>query len=337
MRDHRQQFRFPPIAAIANNFNRPFWSVMIPVYNRTVYLNRVLQSVLAQNITAEEMQIEVIDNSSKATEIEAIVRDIGRGRISYYKQLQTVNMSANWNTCIDRASGYWVHILHDDDLVLPEFYQAYRRTIEASDCVMVASQAILIDEAEDWLGISDRVLTDKSLIANAVEVLSSKSILLTPSVVVKRDAYEKVGGFSLALQQVSDWEMWSRLATFGSVGWVKKPYCLYRIHSQSITHKNTNTGTNLTDCLEALAIIEARIEDSELRRRVKNAVNRWLWESSYFTGLNFAFDNNVKATLFHARFLIQLNPNQISSYPAALKLIRLLIVAQIKALLQRSK
>lgn len=160
---------------------------------------------------------------------------------------------------------------------------------------------------------------------------------MTPSVVVKRDTYEKVGGFSLALKQVSDWEMWSRVATLGAVGWVKRPYCLYRIHLQSITHQNTNTGINLTDCLEALEMIEARIEDRELKQKVKTSVYRWLWESSYFTGLNCAFAGNVKSTLFHARFLIQINPNRISSYLAALKLLKSLSVAQIKALLQRSE
>ena len=67
----------PQIAPLAGAGPRPFWSVMIPTYNRLQYLEKTLKSVLAQCPGAEEMQIEVIDNGSTICDPEPLVRRLG--------------------------------------------------------------------------------------------------------------------------------------------------------------------------------------------------------------------------------------------------------------------
>ena len=67
------------------------------------------------------MQIEVIDNFSQDINIPEFVKDIGGGRVSCYRQPRHVDFQENWTTCIQRSRGRWVHILHDDDMVLPGF------------------------------------------------------------------------------------------------------------------------------------------------------------------------------------------------------------------------
>ena len=41
------------------------------------------------------------------------------------------------------------------------------------------------------------------------------------SVLVRRNAYERVGGFDPTLVHAADWEMWTRLAAFGPVAIVR--------------------------------------------------------------------------------------------------------------------
>ena len=53
--------RIPPVDS---QVDRPFWSVMIPTYNRATYLERTLASVLAQDPGPQKMQIEVVDDAS---------------------------------------------------------------------------------------------------------------------------------------------------------------------------------------------------------------------------------------------------------------------------------
>ncbi len=60
---------------------------MIPIHNCTEgYLRETLQSVLCQDPGSKTMQIEVIDNCSTIGDPEALVRDIGAGRIDFHRQ-----------------------------------------------------------------------------------------------------------------------------------------------------------------------------------------------------------------------------------------------------------
>src|SRR5437879_1253487 len=102
---------------------RPMWSVMIPTYNRLTYLEQALRSALDQDPGPEQMQIGVVDNCSTEVDTEAFIRKIAGDRIEFYRNPQNVGTYLNCNQCIVHARGQWVHILHDDDAVLPGFYR----------------------------------------------------------------------------------------------------------------------------------------------------------------------------------------------------------------------
>jgi GT2 family glycosyltransferase len=83
-----QKVEYPQITPVPEGVHRPFWSVMIPTYNCANYLAQTLESVLAQDPGPERMQIEVIDDCSTKDDPEAVVREIGKGRVSF---LQTTS------------------------------------------------------------------------------------------------------------------------------------------------------------------------------------------------------------------------------------------------------
>jgi hypothetical protein len=65
----------PPISPLPPLAERPFWSVMIPIYNcREDYLSETLGSVLRQDPGAADMQIEVLDNCSTLGDPESATR-----------------------------------------------------------------------------------------------------------------------------------------------------------------------------------------------------------------------------------------------------------------------
>ena len=94
---------------------------MIPTYNRETYLEHTIMSVLKNDFNSEDVQIEIIDNCSTQIDIEKFVKKIGDPRVTFFKQPRHVSMSENWTTCIQRAKGRWVYILHDDDMVCRVF------------------------------------------------------------------------------------------------------------------------------------------------------------------------------------------------------------------------
>ena len=113
----------PIIQQVPPGVDRPLWSVMIPVYNCAAYLPETLRSVLQQAPGPDEMQIEVIDDHSTDADVEKLVKEIGRGRIAYYRQPQNVGSLKNFETCLNNARGHLVHLLHGDDRVRMGYYQ----------------------------------------------------------------------------------------------------------------------------------------------------------------------------------------------------------------------
>jgi glycosyltransferase involved in cell wall biosynthesis len=80
----------PTITPLPSDELRPLWSVMIPAYNCAQFLRETLQSVLAQDPGPEIMQIEVVDDCSTRDDPEAVVAELGRGRVSFFRQPQNV-------------------------------------------------------------------------------------------------------------------------------------------------------------------------------------------------------------------------------------------------------
>src|SRR5205085_8247373 len=113
----------PIIAPLSDLVKRPKWSVMIPTFNCIHYLRNTMESVLAQGIGEDEMQIEVIDDCSVDGDVAALVAEIGKGRILFFKQEENRGSLRNFETCINRSRGRWIHILHGDDLVQQGYYK----------------------------------------------------------------------------------------------------------------------------------------------------------------------------------------------------------------------
>jgi glycosyltransferase involved in cell wall biosynthesis len=304
-----QNLEIPSIASLPEGIKRPFWSVAITTYNRTDYLEKAINSVLAQDLGAEEMQIEVVDDCSTNKDVEAIVREIGKGRVSFYSQPKNVGIYANWNTCIDRARGRWIHILSDDDLVMPDFYQIYRRYIETYQCSVAIAQSVLIDEYDRWQDVSVPLQKSDGLLDNALFALAQGNPIRTPGIVVAREAYEKVGGFTTSLVYAPDWEMWTRLASSTSVAYINRPYSCFRLHSSSQTNRLVLSATSVTDSLAAAKIIQSRLDDPKQREEMQCYVNRWLSKASVSVSRQMVNLGYYKAAIKHALWAFRLNPS----------------------------
>ncbi|MBD2432469.1 MULTISPECIES: glycosyltransferase [Fischerella] len=252
------QVFIPSIFPIYEGTKRPFWSVMIPTYNCANYLIETLKSVLAQDPGPDQMQIEVVDDYSTKDDPEAIVREIGKGRVSFFRQPQNMGPIPNFNTCIQRAKGHWVHILHGDDMVLPGFYSRLRKSLEKEPTVGAAfCRHIFVDENGEWQWLSVLERETAGIIYNWIERLAISQRIETPSIVVRRSVYEKLGGFHLELFHTADWEMWKRIAVHYPVWFETQPLAYYRRHSASHTSTLIRSGANIANALRAIEISES--------------------------------------------------------------------------------
>jgi glycosyltransferase involved in cell wall biosynthesis len=249
----------PQIRPLSGTQPRPFWSVMITVYKRTQYLPKALRSVVDQAPNLDEMQIDVvcdggIDQTTRS-EIQAIVERIGGDRVKLYCHPDRVGHPHIFNICIARARGYWVHILHDDDWVKPGFYQALRAGIEAEPDVGAAfCRQMFIDPTEHSYQTSWLERGAPGLIPDWLERIAVMCRVQFSAMVVKREAYEKVGGFCAQAKSAFDWEMWKRIAVHYPVWYEPEMLaCIFR-DGYAETDYLVKSGGQIADAFQAIEI-----------------------------------------------------------------------------------
>lgn len=244
------------IPPVSEGLPRPLWSVMIPTYHCARYLREALRSVLVQAPGPELMQIEVIDDCSTEDDPAAVVADLGAGRVVFYRQPRNVGHVRNFNTCVRRARGRLVHLLHGDDSVRDGFYREMERAFhESPDIGAAFCRYIWMDQEGQWQYVSALREPSSGLLSNALERMAAQQIVQAPAMVVRREVYEKLGGFDDRLSWCGeDWEMWVRIAAVYPVWYHVEPLAAYRTHPASLARRSTMTGRNIRDCLLAIDI-----------------------------------------------------------------------------------
>jgi GT2 family glycosyltransferase len=232
---------------------------MVPAYECAGFLRETLRSVLAQDPGPELMQIEVVDDAS-TDDPEAVVRELGEGRVEFFRQPRNVGHVENFNTCLRRARGRLVHLLHGDDAVREGFYETMRRPFEERPDVGAAfCRYIAIDEDGNWQVVSPLEQRARGIVDGWLGRIAVGQRLQTPSMVVRRDVYERLGGFDARLAWTEDWEMWVRIAARYPVWFEPEPLALYRIHSASSSGRLTRTAESIRDTRRAIEVIRAHL------------------------------------------------------------------------------
>jgi len=253
---------FPKIDPVEEKCKRPTWSIMIPAFNRLDYLKIALESVLRQDKGIDQMQIEVVDDYSMDVDIESLVKDVSGSRVGYFRQPENVGLVENWNTCINRAKGHYIHILHDDDIVLPGFYEALEEPLTKNHEIGAAfCRCIFIDHEGHWLSLSDIESRKAAILPNWLERIGVKSVIHFSSVVIRRSVYNNLGGFLPGLTFTPDWEMWRRIAVDYSFWFEPKPLGCCREHKGSVTSKNRRSGSNIADIRKSIEMCKSYFPD----------------------------------------------------------------------------
>ena len=253
--------RFQAIPPVANDTDkRPFWSIVLPIYStnsRTNYLFECLVSVLRQWSGEEQMEIIVVDDASPVP-LKNLVYEIGQGIISYYRNPQNRGAYANFNTAVAISQGQWIHLLHDDDYVLPGFYDQLRQSLETCPpSVGAAFTGYENVNEEGKVVCTQQVYGDKrGVIKDFIQIIGVGNQLNMPAVVIRRSSYEHLGGYLPELNYTGDWEFYKRVTTF--YDWWYEPEILarYREHTDNITTKSISSGSKATCLRRAIEVSE---------------------------------------------------------------------------------
>lgn len=210
----------------------PRISVIIPTFNRAEYLGQAIQSALDQ--TYPDLEVIVVDDGSTDGTAE-LVRSFKDRRLSYIYQ-ENRGKGAAINRGFSESTGQLIGKLDSDDWYLPGALLALAQALEpeaqagvaAGGYLMVDQQGKQLQEVAPWITRPDLNLT----------TWVKGCPVLWQGALVRREWFEKVGGFNPQIQGPDDWDFGLRLAADGcSMQWVPRLLFNYRLHTEnSIKH-----------------------------------------------------------------------------------------------------
>ncbi len=226
------------------------------------------------------MQIEVIcdlSNLERQAAIGAEVARVGGGRVGFHPLPERIGHPGIFNLCIDRATGQWVHILHDDDWVEPGFYAALRAGIEARPEVGAAfcQHSIVAQGVEQptiwhsWVERESAGVIDDWLGRIALECRVQFSAMT-----VRRAVYEQLGGFCAGARSAFDWEMWTRIAACHPVFYVPEALVSIGRDDTAESSRLLRSGEQVTDALAAIEVAAHHLPAERADRLAAKARDR---------------------------------------------------------------
>lgn len=133
----------------------PLVSVVIPTYRRPEYLTTCLRSVVSQ--TYGNLEIIVNDNASE-DDIRSVVDRFQDPRIRFFRNDETIGQTRNFSTALSRATGDYIALVGDDDILEPSFVEKLVAPMVDPD-VVVSFCGMWILHGDGRL---DQVQTDKA-------------------------------------------------------------------------------------------------------------------------------------------------------------------------------
>lgn len=241
--------------------------MIVPAF-KSKYLAQALQSVLSQDPGEDQMEILVVDDCSPEP-LEPIVRDVGRDRIRYSRNVTNLGTYGNQNVGLNLCRGQWIHVLNDDDWVLPGFYGTFKKSLESQPASVGAASCVFVNTDADGKPTfhSQPFRETPGLISNWIDTIGIMGVVHPISVVIRRSTHEHLGGFYPKLRYTADWEFYKRAAIHYQ--WWHEPATLacYREHAAACTAEAVNSGDQIREIAQTIAMTDPLLP-LQIRERI---------------------------------------------------------------------
>jgi len=225
-----------PMNAVANGASAPMVSFVVPCYKLAHFLTDCVQSILSQ--TFEDFEILIMDDCSpdNTSQVAHSLRD---SRVHYIRNEKNLGNLRNYNKGIGLSHGKYVWLISADDRlrsdrILERYLGVMEPHPEVGYCFCAGIG--LVDDKETsvlqayYYGDRDTIFDGRIFLTR---LLDGRGIL-SPSVMVRRECYEKVSMFPLDLPHQGDMYVWCKWALRYDVAYFAEPMVNYRLHAASL-------------------------------------------------------------------------------------------------------
>lgn len=253
----------------------PIVSVVLTSYHHARYLQRAIESVLAQ--TLPDIEVVAIDDAS-TDESPAILQRYA-DRVKVLLHAQNRGTYASLNEGIEMTTAPYIAILNSDDAWLPTKLEQQVAILEGDAQVGLVHTAVQFIDAENRPieGNPLGVRFHPNPQGNLFPELLTRNLFITSSVMFRRECIERCGRFEERLFGMGDWDLWLRIAEHYTIGYVPERLTLYRVHGQNTMYQR-----------ERMLEDDLWVHEERIRKRIPELLRRDGWRMRHSIGVALA-------------------------------------------------
>jgi glycosyltransferase involved in cell wall biosynthesis len=203
-------------------------SIIVAVHNVEAFLDECIRSMVGQ--TYRNIEIVLVDDGS-TDDTAQIVAGYDDPRICYYKNEKNMGIVYTLNRAYSLCRGEYIARMDADDISLPERFARQVEFLDANpDVAVLGTNCETFDDNgplySGWSATNPAQMK--------VDLLFSCGVA-HPSVMMRREVIQNLGGYDLNFEGMEDYDLWCRVAENHGVTTLADILFRYRVHSGQVT------------------------------------------------------------------------------------------------------
>jgi glycosyltransferase involved in cell wall biosynthesis len=270
-------------------------SICIPVYNGELFLDEVINNVLDQ--TYRDLEIIIIDDNSRDSSSSIIEKfESQDDRIKFQLNSSNRGMVNNWNDCLTKASGDFVKLHFQDDLMdLNTIEKMMNAQAKYGQEIVLSDRDYFFDRQRHTISshikrmrklsffYKKEALLNSSDLASVIQQTSLDYNFMGEPIVglISKKIIDSDGYYDANFKQRVDFEYWLRLCSNHTFVFLPEPLHHFRIHSNSESFKNLNgTGVSPSN-IDKIRIIQKILSNPRYQKLRNHLHHKFLEELAY--------------------------------------------------------
>ena len=218
------------------------------VYNAERHLESAVKSVLNQ--TYPNFEFIIIDDAS-TDQTKDLLRKITDARVKIIYNEKNLGLTKSLNKAFQIARGKFLARMDGDDLSAPHRFEKQLTFLKNHpDYALVGSSYYQINQDDSIISVV-KVLTDDLSIKKG---LKKQNWFGHGSVMIRKEAFDKVGGYDERFIFAQDYDLWLRISEHWKVANIEEPLYFWRVSGSGISTKREKEQKEFAQ----LAVAEAQ-------------------------------------------------------------------------------
>ena len=222
------------------------FSVVIPIYNHSRYLEKAVESCLSSSLVKEILLADdgSIDDSAA---IASRLAEAYPNRIRNLTDCVPGNIGAHnrLNQLCAAVSQPWIAILNSDDFFIPHRFELIAHLLRHKNYDLITGAMLIVDDIDTVIGTKRGILQPEYACPpaasfdgplNSAELLlllcSQNIVATTSNIVFRKTLFQEIGGFA-DLRYAHDWDFVLRATMKGRCLWTPNMLTGYRSHASN--------------------------------------------------------------------------------------------------------